>query len=73
MGKDARIVQRDYPTNVRVTAAETGLPLEMVFPCFQLRSLDHPRLMNPVTQQPNFAEKMPSHAWRKWKRRYEWR
>ena len=33
-------VTRDYPTNVRVPAAESGLPMETVFLCFQLRSLD---------------------------------
>jgi mRNA interferase MazF len=59
VGTDARNVQRDYPTNVRVTADETGLPLDTVFLCFQLRSLDHSRFMNPVTQQPNLAGKMP--------------
>ncbi len=59
VGTDARNVQRDYPTNVRVTANETGLPLDTVFLCFQLRSLDHSRFMNPVTQQPNLAGKLP--------------
>ncbi len=33
-------VPRDYPTNVRVVAADSGLPMETVFLCFQLRSLD---------------------------------
>jgi mRNA interferase MazF len=33
-------VPRDYPTNVRVTPEESGLPSETVFLCFQLRSLD---------------------------------
>lgn len=33
-------VHRDYPTNVRVPVAESGLPMETVFLCFQLRSLD---------------------------------
>jgi mRNA interferase MazF len=59
VGTDARNVQRDYPTNVRVMADETGLPLDTVFLCFQLRSLDHSRFMNPVTQQPNLAGKLP--------------
>jgi mRNA interferase MazF len=36
-------VTRDYPTNVRVTAAESGLPVETVFLCFQIRSLDPKR------------------------------
>ena len=30
----------DYPTNIRVAATESGLPLETVFLGFQLRSLD---------------------------------
>lgn len=33
-------VPRDYPTNVRVSAAESGLPMETVFLGFQIRSLD---------------------------------
>lgn len=33
-------VTRDYPTNIRVPATESGLPMETVFLCFQLRSLD---------------------------------
>lgn len=61
VGTDARNVKRDYPTNVRVTVDETGLPLDTVFLCFQLRSLDHSRFMDPVTRQPNFAGKMPAH------------
>jgi mRNA interferase MazF len=35
----------DYPTNVRVPAAESGLPKETVFLCFQLRSIDHSRFL----------------------------
>lgn len=42
-------VTRDYPTNVRVPAAESGLPMETVFLCFQLRSLDPKRFIgNPA-------------------------
>jgi mRNA interferase MazF len=33
-------VPRDYPTNVRVLPAESGLLTETVFLCFQIRSLD---------------------------------
>ena len=40
VGTKGENVQRDYPTNVRVPAAESGLPIETVFLCFQLRSLD---------------------------------
>ena len=43
VGTDAKNVPRDYPTNVRVRAAETGLPKDTVFLCFQIRSLDHGR------------------------------
>lgn len=31
-------ISRDYPTNVRVSPAESGLPLETIFLCFQIRS-----------------------------------
>lgn len=36
-------IPRDYPTNVRVAPTESGLPLETVFLCFQIRSLDATR------------------------------
>jgi len=36
-------IARDYPTNVRVSPDESGLPIETVFLCFQLRSLDPKR------------------------------
>jgi mRNA interferase MazF len=54
-GTDAANVARDYPTNVRVTARETGLPRDTVFLCFQLRSLDQARLSNPATKSPRAA------------------
>lgn len=34
---------RDFPTNVRVSASESGLPMETVFLCFQIRALDPQR------------------------------
>lgn len=40
VGTKGANLPRDYPTNVRVAAADSGLPLETVFLCFQLRSLD---------------------------------
>src|ERR1039457_6228900 len=43
VGTDAANIQRDYPTNVRVTATESGLPRDTVFLAFQVRSLDHSR------------------------------
>jgi mRNA interferase MazF len=42
-GTDGANVPRDYPTAVRVPAAECGLPRETVFLCFQIRALDHSR------------------------------
>jgi mRNA interferase MazF len=41
-------IQRDYPTNIRVTAAESGLPRDTVFLAFQLRSLDHSHFAGPA-------------------------
>ena len=39
-------IARDYPTNVRIPSAESGLPLETVFLCFQLRAIDPSRFPN---------------------------
>ena len=43
VGTKGANVSRDYPTNVRVAAAESGLSMETVFLCFQVRSLDPKR------------------------------
>lgn len=43
VGTKGENVRRDYPTNVRVSSAESGLPLETVFLCFQMRSIDPTR------------------------------
>jgi mRNA interferase MazF len=40
VGTKGENIQRDYPTNVRVSLAQSGLPIETVFLCFQIRSLD---------------------------------
>ncbi len=50
-GTDAANITRDYPTNVRVSARESGLPTDTVFLCFQVRSLDHSRFLDPKTGQ----------------------
>jgi mRNA interferase MazF len=47
VGTKGENVPRDYPTNVRVPAAESGLLMETVFLCFQLRSLDPSRFPGP--------------------------
>jgi mRNA interferase MazF len=39
-------VPNDYPTSVRISAVESGLQMETVFMCFQLRSIDHKRFPN---------------------------
>src|ERR671938_672251 len=46
VGTKGANIPRDYPTNVRVPAAESGLPMETVFLCFQVRSLDSTRFPN---------------------------
>jgi mRNA interferase MazF len=43
VGTKGANITRDYPTNVRVSPSESGLPMETVFLCFQLRSLDTSR------------------------------
>jgi len=40
VGTDARNLSRAYRTNVLVPRSESGLPLDTVFLCFQIRSLD---------------------------------
>ena len=47
VGTKGEKVTRDYPTNVRVSTAESGLPMETVFLCFQLRSIDSSRFAGP--------------------------
>src|SRR5208283_3938052 len=59
VGTDAANISRDYPVNVRVTAAESGLPRDTVFLCFQVRSLDPSRLVTPeagALSAPRMAE-----------------
>lgn len=46
VGTKGANLSRDYPTNVRVSASESGLPMETVFLCFQVRSLDSTRFQN---------------------------
>ncbi len=43
VGTKGENVSRDYPTNVRISPPESGLLIESVFLCFQLRSLDPKR------------------------------
>jgi mRNA interferase MazF len=48
VGTKGENIRRDYTTNVRVSPAESALPLETVFLCFQLRSLDPQRFATPA-------------------------
>ncbi|MEA2104057.1 MAG: type II toxin-antitoxin system PemK/MazF family toxin [Candidatus Cloacimonadota bacterium] len=43
VGTKGENISRDYPTNVRISSSDSGLSLETVFLCFQLRSLDSNR------------------------------
>ncbi|XHX76680.1 MAG: type II toxin-antitoxin system PemK/MazF family toxin [Stenomitos frigidus ULC029] len=45
VGTKGSNLPRDYPTNVRLSPDKTGLPLETVFLCFQIRSLDANRFV----------------------------
>jgi len=46
VGTASENVPRDYPVNVRYSAAVTGLPEDTVFLCFQIRSLDPTRFLD---------------------------
>ena len=47
VGTKGENITRDYPTNVRLSPAESGLPIETVFLGFQVRSLDPRRFSSP--------------------------
>ena len=47
VGTKGENIPWDYSTNVRVAPADSGLPVETVFLCFQIRSLD-PRRFPPT-------------------------
>ena len=49
VGTKGENIQRDYPTNVRVFPHESGLPLETVFLCCQIRSLDKARFPDRIS------------------------
>jgi mRNA interferase MazF len=45
VGTKGENVARDYPTNVRIPREKSGLAMETVFLCFQVRSLDPARFL----------------------------
>lgn len=51
-GTNAKHLTRDFQTNVRVSARETGLLVDTVFLCFQVRALDPSRLAEPIGVMP---------------------
>ena len=60
VGTDAKNVARNYPVNVRATAAETGLPQDTVFLCFQARSLDPARFSSTAAGSAGPAGRLPA-------------
>lgn len=63
VGTDSTNVPKDYPVNVRVKAAESGLTSDSVFLCFQVRSLDPGRFLAAGKPQ-NPAGLMPTNRMR---------
>lgn len=51
VGTKGQNVSRDYPTNVRISAVDSGLSLETVFLCFQICSLDIARFPDSASGQ----------------------
>ena len=51
IGTKGENISRDYRTNVRVSPDDSGLPMETVFMCFQIRSLDLRRFPAEVAGQ----------------------
>jgi mRNA interferase MazF len=51
-GTDSANQAKDYPSTVRVSAKETGLPMGTVFLCHQIRSLDQKRFVDAATRRP---------------------
>lgn len=54
IGTKGTNIGRDFRSNVRVSPEESGLPMETVFLCFQVRSLDKGRF--PVEPAGQLSE-----------------
>jgi len=61
VGTKSSRISKDYPINVRVSAAESGLPEDTIFLCFQVRSLDPSRFLDPRSGRLNPAGSLPAH------------
>ena len=60
-GTDAQNLTHDYPTNIRVSAAESGLPRDTVFLGFQIRALDPSRFLDSEGGVAVPAGHLPDH------------
>ena len=60
-GTDASNVVHDYPTNIRVSATESGLPHDTVFLGFQIRALDPSRFLDRESGVAVPAGHFPDH------------
>jgi mRNA interferase MazF len=56
VGTKGSNIQREYPTNVRILPEESGLPVETIFMCFQMRSLDKQRFSSEAVGQISEAK-----------------
>ncbi|MEH2350524.1 MAG: type II toxin-antitoxin system PemK/MazF family toxin [Nostoc sp.] len=54
VGTKGTNIKRDYPTNIRVSPGDSGLLIETVFLCFQIRSLDPNRF--PADPSGNISD-----------------
>ena len=61
VGTKGENVTRDYPTNVRVSPLESGLPIETVF--FASKSVHS----IPVALAPSLPAGFPAACWKRWK------
>lgn len=62
VGTKGANIPQDFPSNVRVSPEESGLPLETVFLCFQLRSLDKGRFPEQLAGELSEAKMMEVEA-----------
>ena len=62
VGTKGENVRRDFPTNVRVSPKDSGLPIETVFLCFQIRSLDKIRFPKQPSGQLSEAKMLEIEA-----------
>jgi mRNA interferase MazF len=62
VGTKGTNIKHDYPTNVRVYPEESGLPIETVFMCFQVRSIDKGRFPTEASGQISDAKMLEIEA-----------